>query len=173
MQLIKKFIIFIIAFIIAVTVVTAIFLPKKYQALQYLDIVERYSREFFVDVYHVLATIEVESGGRVNAVSRVGAVGLMQLMPKTAVWIGEKIGITVKERDLFDKEINIMLGVAYIAYLQKSFDGDYVFCAYNAGEGMVARWLQNGGEIEYEETRKYLEKIKKIEREIKDLVYLY
>lgn len=169
----KVIVFFIIISILAVTVVTAFFMPKKYACMQYLEIVERYCRRFNVDVYHALATIEVESGGDKSAVSRVGAVGLMQLMPKTALWIGEKIGERVTYDSLFDAEVNVKLGVAYLSYLSDIFDREYVFCAYNAGEGVVRKWLNDGGEIEYVETRNYVEKIKKTIRGIKDIKYLY
>ena len=169
----KKVLIFVLCLIFAVTLVTAFFIYKnnEIKSLKYITTVEKWCKEYNVDVYIALATIEVESGGDENAVSNVGAIGLMQLMPKTADWIAKECG--VETNDYFAVDTNIRLGVAYLSYLSKKFDGDMVFCAYNAGEGVVKKWIEDGGEIKYKETREYVEKIKNMIKRIKNKVYLY
>ena len=157
--------------IVAITFVVATLFINNFGSLKYLDTVEKYCKEYSVDVYHALATIEVESGGNVNATSRVGAVGLMQLMPDTASWLAKKLG--VKITDLYDPDTNICLGVAYIAYLNERFSGDMVFCAYNAGEGKVREWISNGGVVEYNETKLYVRKINETIKKLKNYIYLY
>jgi soluble lytic murein transglycosylase-like protein len=81
----------------------------------------------------VRAVIDVESGWQTEAVSSKGAVGLMQLMPATAVAFG------VHNR--FRTDDNLNGGVAYLAYLLRRFHGDLrlVTAAYFAGEAHIAR----------------------------------
>lgn len=98
----------------------------------------------------VLAVMGIESGGRADAVSSAGAVGLMQLIPATA----SRFGVT----DSADPVQNLRGGVAYLDWLMKHFDGDplMVLAAYNAGEGAVKT---NGGVPPYAETRAYVPKV--------------
>ncbi|MES2143397.1 MAG: lytic transglycosylase domain-containing protein [Pseudomonadota bacterium] len=98
----------------------------------------------------VLAVMGIESGGKVDAVSSAGAVGLMQLIPATA----ERFGVA----DSADAKQNIEGGVAYLDWLMKEFDGDplMVLAAYNAGEGAVRA---NAGIPPFAETRDYVPKV--------------
>ena len=170
MQTAKK-IIFILLSLVAITCVIAIFSIKQFKSLRYLDTVEKWCKEYEVDVYVVLATIEVESGGEVMSTSHRGAMGLMQLMPNTAEWLADRLGVEVT--DYYDVDSNIMLGVAYLDYLSERFDGDWVYCAYNAGEGVVREWIREDRGIVYSETKIYVEKINKIMRNLKEYRYLY
>ncbi len=98
----------------------------------------------------VLAVISTESGGKVDAVSHSGAVGLMQLIPATA----SRFSVA----DSTDAGQNIKGGVAYLNWLMKEFDRDplMVIAAYNAGENAVKN---NGGVPPYAETRDYVPKV--------------
>lgn len=98
----------------------------------------------------VLAVISTESGGRADAVSHAGAVGLMQLIPATA----DRFNVS----DSTDPGQNIKGGVAYLNWLMKEFDRDplMVIAAYNAGENAVKN---NGGVPPYAETRDYVPKV--------------
>ena len=98
----------------------------------------------------VLAIIAVESAGKPEAESRVGAQGLMQLMPATA----ERFGVT----DSFSPSENIKGGVKYLDWLMKEFDRDpiLVLAGYNAGEGAVRNY---SGVPPYAETRDYVPKV--------------
>jgi len=98
----------------------------------------------------VLAVISTESGGRADAVSSSGAVGLMQLIPATAT----RFAVA----DSRDPSQNIKGGVAYLNWLMKEFDHDplMVIAAYNAGENAVKG---NGGVPPYAETRDYVPKV--------------
>lgn len=171
MQTAKKIICLILLLLVAITFVVAIFTTSGFSSLKYLDTLENYCKKWEVDVYVALATIEVESGGNPTATSSAGAIGLMQLMPDTAEWIAKRIGVEVD--DYYDEETNVMLGVAYIAYLSKKFDGDMLYCAYNAGEGVVREWIENGGDIKYSETKNYVRKINQTVRSLKNYIYLY
>lgn len=98
----------------------------------------------------VLAVMAVESGGKPDAVSRVGAEGLMQLMPDTATQFGVD--------DSFDPKQNIAGGVRFLDQLMRDFSGDpvLVLAGYNAGAGAVR---EHGGVPPYAETRDYVPKV--------------
>lgn len=109
----------------------------------------------------IYSIINAESSFNVNAKSEKGALGLMQILPTTAVYIAKKISYQ-NEIDLFNASCNIELGTAYLSYLQNIFQNlDFVICAYNAGEGNVKRWISDGRiDIRFEETRNYLKRVK-------------
>jgi soluble lytic murein transglycosylase-like protein len=98
----------------------------------------------------VLAVIAVESGGRANAVSGSGAVGLMQLIPATAARFEVADSLVAAQ--------NIGGGVAYLNWLMRRFGRDpvLVLAAYNAGENAVDA---AGGVPPYAETRGYVPKV--------------
>ena len=135
-------------------------LPKKYER-----VIQEFSQEFGVDGDLVYAVVRTESNFRADAVSRRGAVGLMQIMPSTAEFICQTLG---EKLDLNVPEDNLRMGIWYISYLEKKFDHtDAVLAAYNAGEGTVLGWIRNGyvgekGEltdIPYQETKIYVRKV--------------
>lgn len=103
-----------------------------------------------VDEAIVRAIIHAESAFNPNALSRVGAQGLMQLMPAT----GRRFGVT----NAFDPDQNIQGGVKYLAWLLKRFKGDLTLAAagYNAGEGAVDKYK---GVPPYSETQRYVERV--------------
>lgn len=106
--------------------------------------------EFGVEKSLVKAVIHAESGYNPNALSRKGASGLMQLMPKTAQ--------DLKVSNSFDPQQNIRGGVRYLKFLLTTFKGDerLALAAYNAGLTKVA---QHGGVPPYAETQNYVSKV--------------
>ena len=108
------------------------------------------AREFGVEEAIIRAIMHAESAYNPNALSRVGAQGLMQLMPATA----RRFGVT----NAFDPGQNIRGGVEYLAWLLKRFNGNLTLAAagYNAGEGAVDR---HKGVPPYNETRRYVERV--------------
>jgi len=121
-----------------------------------------------VDFYLLQALIATESGFNVRAMSHAGAVGLMQIMPKTAANMGlsgdKKNPIRKK---LQDPQTNINYGTKYFATVQNMFIGrlDLALAAYNAGEGAVQR---AGNQVpNINETRNFVKKVTDIYTSLK------
>src|SRR5205814_8867225 len=104
----------------------------------------------------LFAIMRQESAFERDAVSRVGARGLMQLMPATASFIANKMQLPFSaDRLTADGIYNLLLGRAYLETLIDDFGGSYALAiaAYNAGPGRVRQWLRDygdprGGQIE-------------------------
>ncbi len=113
-------------------------------------LVSEASKRQQVDAKLVHSIIQVESGYDPNAVSRKGAMGLMQLIPDTA----KRFGVA----NPFDPKQNIDGGVSYLKYLLKLFVGDLrlSLAAYNAGENSV---LRSGGVPAFQETVDYVRRV--------------
>ncbi len=109
----------------------------------------------------IAAVIHAESGFNPQAVSKKGAVGLMQLMPSTAKWCAQQTGKEYSLQMLYEPEYNVSLGAYYLAYLLDKFGSERAaLAAYNAGEGNVRRWKEEGlKEIPFRETKKYVQKV--------------
>jgi soluble lytic murein transglycosylase-like protein len=117
-----------------------------------------------IPVELVRAVIKVESDYDPRAVSRTGALGLMQLMPDTA----ERMQV----RDIYDPRENIMGGTRYLRVLANMFNGDLTLtlAGYNAGENAVMRF---GGLPPYDETNDYVVRVLQYYRryrEIRDVI---
>jgi transglycosylase-like protein with SLT domain/uncharacterized protein DUF4124 len=117
---------------------------------QFESIINACALDYGVDKSLVKAVIHAESGYNPNAVSRAGATGLMQLMPKTAQGL--------KVTDSFNPTDNIRGGVRYLRFLLDTFGGNVslALAAYNAGLSKVAKF---GGVPPYAETRSYITKV--------------
>lgn len=108
------------------------------------------ARRYGVDAGLISAIIMAESSYNPYAMSKAGAVGLMQLMPDTAA--GYHIA------DLMDPQANIDAGVRHVADLLREFEGnvEWAIAAYNAGSGAVRR---HRGVPPYLETQRYVAKV--------------
>ena len=107
-------------------------------------------QKYSVNPNFIKAIISVESAGNINAVSPVGARGLMQLMPATAV----EMGVT----DIFDPAQNIAGGVQYLSRMLDLFNGniDFALAGYNAGPENVKKYE---GIPPFSETQNYVVKV--------------
>jgi len=115
--------------------------------------IEQAAARHNVDPNLVRAVVKVESNFNPNAVSRKGAMGLMQLMPSTARQL--------KVKNPFDPEQNVDAGVRQLKQLLENYGGDIklTLAAYNAGAGAVAR---SSGVPHYAETQNYVRRITKL-----------
>lgn len=120
--------------------------------LPYGSKIDETARKHSVDGLLLAALVEAESSFLPNAVSPVGAVGLTQVMPATAQWLGTPRG------QLKDPGANLDVGARYLSRLLERFDGDLelALAAYNAGPTNVARY---GGVPPFRETRNYVKKV--------------
>jgi soluble lytic murein transglycosylase-like protein len=124
------------------------------KASQYDLIIEKAAANYSVESNLLRAVIVVESGFNARAVSKKGAVGLMQLMPATARQYGAE--------NAYDPMQNVHAGARYLRSLLDRYGADLklVLAAYNAGEDAVDR---NGGHIPpYKETQAYVPRVLKI-----------
>ena len=118
---------------------------------KYDDLITKAADKFKLDSALIKAVIKAESNFNHRAVSRVGAQGLMQLMPKTAS--------DLKVEDSFHPEKNIEGGARYLRYLLNTYKGDLTLAlaAYNAGEKAVAKYNYNVPP--YRETQNYIKRV--------------
>ncbi len=124
-----------------------------------------------VDPFLIAAIIKNESGFKHQAVSHVGAVGLMQIMPETGRWIASQMGLSnYQDSDLYTTRTNIRMGCWYVGELDEEFQHNLplVLMAYNAGRGQVHEWMEKNGwdyafqdvdAIPYDESREYVKRV--------------
>jgi soluble lytic murein transglycosylase-like protein len=105
----------------------------------------------------VAAVVHTESKFVPTARSNRGAVGLMQIVPKTGRWLGAS--------NLNDPSQNIQAGAKYLRYLTDRFSGDQqkAIAAYNAGEGNVRRF---NGVPPFKETRNYVQRVRSFQQDL-------
>ena len=123
-----------------------------------------------VDEAWVYGLMRQESRFITNAKSTVGASGLMQLMPATAKWVANKIGLAnYSHSRVNDTETNLLLGTTYMRMVMESLDNHPVLAsaAYNAGPGRARKWRADrplegaiyAETIPFNETRDYVKKV--------------
>ncbi|MFO8024878.1 transglycosylase SLT domain-containing protein [Thiohalophilus sp.] len=129
------------------------------------------ARDQQIDPAWAFAVIRQESAFTHDARSHAGALGLMQLLPRTARSVARALRMPMRgQRDILDVNNNITLGVRYLRKVKDRFHGHPVLAtaAYNAGGRNVRRWLPEGQiqpadlwieSVPFGETRKYLQRV--------------
>lgn len=145
--------------------------PLETGALPYSDVVNKYIAGASFDANFVLAIMKQESHFRPNAVSKAGAVGLMQMIPPTADRIAKELSEErFNMKMLTVPAVSIKFGVQYLKDLSEMFGDEkiYMLASYNAGEDAVTRWKSSSTvkaldefveEIPYSETNNYVKKV--------------
>ena len=130
-----------------------------------------YSEKNKIDPFLVASIIKNESNFSHKAVSQVGAIGLMQIMPETGEWIAKQMGLpNYTNESLYETEMNIRMGCWYVGELDAEFKHNLalIMIAYNAGRGQTKAWMQENGwdynfndpsKIPYPDTREYVQKV--------------
>ena len=160
--------------LIVAVAVSAVFIfaeEKLFYPIKYRDIVAKYSAVYGVEEELILAVINTESRFNPDAVSEVGAIGLMQITPETFAWLQTKDDTedTLADVQLYDPEINIKYGTLLLSLnIAEYGNRETAIASYNAGRGKVSAWLSDKKYssdsrtltlIPYEETRRYVEKV--------------
>ncbi len=134
------------------------------------ETIKREAKQYGIDPYVAAGLIRQESVFNPNAVSRVGARGLMQVMPATGQLIAKRQGTgNITAADLFNPSLNIKLGMNYLAQMIGQLGRiEYAAAGYNAGPGRAKRWVAERGSLDIEdwiesipfsETRGYVQSV--------------
>jgi soluble lytic murein transglycosylase-like protein len=132
---------------VTTTIDSVVGVPAQYA---YNDLIREASGKYGVDAALIRSVMQTESGFDASAVSRAGAMGLMQLMPEVA----DEYGAT----DPFDPRQNIMAGTKYLRQLLRQHKGNLplVLASYNAGATAVGQY---GGVPPFPETQNYVKRV--------------
>lgn len=134
----------------------------------YMDVIETHAEQTRLNPLLVTALIRQESRFMPGIKSPAGAVGLMQVMPDTAMMVANNIKL--KQYQLEDPEDNVKLGTWYLDYTHREYSNNSMLAvaSYNAGPGAVGDWLAKQGitdadefveAIPYDETRDYVKSV--------------
>jgi soluble lytic murein transglycosylase len=138
--------------------------------LEYEQIVRGHARNYQLDPALLAAVIYQESKFRADAKSDAGAIGLMQLQPETAKGIAIRTGGSrFQTSDLYNPEINVRYGSWYLRHLLDKYEDEKTaLAAYNAGQRNVDEWRAEGKEIQFSETRAYVDKVEELKDVYRD-----
>lgn len=154
---------------------------KAAYPMNYVDIIDHYASQRGLPRSLVYAVVRCESGFRPDAVSSIGARGLMQLTEETFDWVKYRMD---DERDItyeamFDPEENVKYGTFLIKILMDEFTTvDNALCAYHAGRGSLQKWLadpqyssdgKNIDHIPFGDTSSYVSKVNKTMEKYKEM----
>lgn len=149
---------------------------------EYSEYVDEAAEKYDLDKTLIYGVIKTESDFDEDAKSRVGALGLMQMMPETFDWLQEERGVegTYTEEDLFTPEISIDYGCYFLRYLVDYYGNQRcAVAAYNAGF-VVDDWLNDPNysidgitltDIPYPETKAYVDKVFTAKSKYKELYF--
>ncbi|MGD8782806.1 MAG: transglycosylase SLT domain-containing protein [Thioalkalispiraceae bacterium] len=144
-------------------------LEKRFP-LAHQDLVVGYAKQQRINPAWAFAIIRQESAFTHDARSHAGAMGLMQLLPRTARQVARSLRIRFSRNDLLNANTNVKLGINYLKTVKDKFKGNDVLAtaAYNAGHNRVRQWLPEEGiipadiwieSVPFNETRNYLKRV--------------
>jgi soluble lytic murein transglycosylase len=137
---------------------------RLWYPLRYASIVRGHAGHYDLNPALLAAVIEQESKFNANARSSAGAVGLMQLQPATAKGIAKYTGGSrFVLSDLDDPEINVRYGAWYLHHLILKYGNERLaLAAYNAGQENVDRWRAAHEDVQFAETRAYIDRVERL-----------
>jgi soluble lytic murein transglycosylase len=152
--------------------------------IEYEEAVQRESRANDLPPSLVYAIIRTESSFEPEAVSPIGARGLMQITEETYDWTAYRLGEEGGAYEsLFDGDTNIRYGTALLRYLLEEFGTvENALCAYHAGWGNATKWLQdpahapdgkNITNIPFDDTKAYVAKVLKTQEKYRELYGIF
>ncbi len=125
--------------------VREVFFKKNYYPIYFENEVKLASDTFGVDEEIIYSVIYCESSFDKSAVSNMGAVGLMQLLPETLEWLCMRDGAEYSEEMLLDPEKNIYYGTMFLSMMFDRYENwDAAHAAYHAGHTRVDNWFADG-----------------------------
>ena len=160
----------VVAALVVVLLVTKKQVQTRYYPMEYTSLIIENAAQNDIEPAYVASIVCAESDYDTNAVSSVGAQGLMQILPDTARWIAPKFDEDYVEGCLYTPEVNLKYGCWYLGYLMRRFNNDMTCAtaAYHAGQGTVDQWLANsqyssdGAHLDVvpgERTSRYVERV--------------
>ena len=132
--------------------VPAVHSPSTSRVESFAAFIAEASRRFAIPEHWIRAVMQLESGANERAISPKGALGLMQIMPKTWVELSVRYGLGI---DPFDPRDNILVGTAYLREMHDRFGSPGFLAAYNAGPERYEQHLAMGRPLPAE-TQAYL-----------------
>lgn len=142
--------------------------------LLYQDIIRKEAARQNIPQSNILAIIRKESTFQPTIASRVGAMGLMQVMPKTGATVAKQMGIDFTQSMLLDPNVNVQIGSQYLGDLLRRYGHlAYAAAGYNAGPSRVSKWLDDYpnlpldewiAQIPFNETRDYVKRVLEFEK---------
>ncbi len=126
---------------------------KVIYPLEYADLLQERAQKEGLDPALVAAIVWQESTFDAGAVSGAGARGLMQVIPPTGRKLARSLGLSYRQRDLYDPELSLTFGTRYLREMLDEFGGrlERALAAYNAGPHRVAAWTASKPEMSAEE----------------------
>ncbi len=139
---------------------------RLWHPLSYQEIVLGHARNYRLDPALLAAVIYQESRFDADARSSRGAIGLMQLLPGTAKGIAVRTGGSrFRVSDLYDPELNVRYGAWYLRHLLDKYGSERLaLAAYNAGQANVDGWRKRGVEIQFDETREFVNHVESLKK---------
>jgi soluble lytic murein transglycosylase len=137
---------------------------RLWYPLKYESIVRGHAAHYDLNPALLAAVIEQESKFDAGARSSAGAIGLMQLQPATAKGIALRTGGSkFVLSDLDDPELNVRYGAWYLHHLLQKYGNERLaLAAYNAGQQNVDRWRAAGEDVQFSETRAYIDRVERL-----------
>jgi soluble lytic murein transglycosylase len=137
---------------------------RLWYPLRYGEIVRGHARNYHLDPALLAAVIYQESKFESDARSDRGAIGLMQLLPETAKGIAVRTGgLRFRVSDLYVPELNVRYGAWYLRHLIDKYGSERTaLAAYNAGQANVDAWRARGVGVQFEETRRFVDRVEKL-----------